>query len=124
MHRLPAGTIILVLEDEPLIRLDIEHMLQTAGFAAIGADSVANARAALAGQLPRVAILDALLPGGDSFALARELAATGTAIVFVTGYSPAIPEDLAIFPVVEKPFTPEDLVPAISGVLRRQRGEA
>ena len=80
MHRLPAGTTILVLEDEPLIRLDIEHMLQTAGFAAIGADSVANARAALAGQLPRVAILDALLPGGDSFALARELAATGTAM--------------------------------------------
>lgn len=124
MHKLPAGTIILVLEDEPLIRLDIEEMLHAAGFAALGADTVESARAKLAGQSPRVAILDALLPGGDSFALAREFAAAGAAIVFVTGYAAGIPEDLAEFPLVEKPFTPEDLVPAISGVLRKQRGEA
>ncbi|MBN9011119.1 MAG: response regulator [Rhizobiales bacterium] len=124
MRSLPAGTLVLVLEDEPLIRIDIDAMLRDAGFAIVAVDTVDGARGGLAGQFPRVAILDALLPGGgDTFAFARELAAAGTAIVFVTGYSPAIPEDLAIFPVVEKPFTPDDLVPSISAVLRRQRGE-
>ena len=32
MRSLPAGTLILVLEDEPLIRMDIEAMLQDSGF--------------------------------------------------------------------------------------------
>lgn len=123
MRSLPAGTLILVLEDEPLIRMDIEAMLQDSGFNVIAVDTLEKARNGLEGQSPRVAILDALLPDGDTFALARELASAGTAIVFVTGYSPAIPSDLELFPIVEKPFTPDDLVPAISAILRRQRGE-
>jgi response regulator NasT len=124
MRSLPPGTIVLVLEDEPLIRLDIAEMLRGAGFTAIAVDTLATARTELAGRVPRVAILDALLPDGDtSFDLARELAAAGAVIVFVTGYSPAIPADLATCPVVEKPFTPDDLVPAISAALARQRGE-
>jgi len=123
MRSLPAGTLVLVLEDEPLIRMDIEAMLQDAGFSVIAVDTLDGARQGLDGQSPRIAILDALLQDGDTFSLARELAASGTAIVFVTGYSPGIPADLAGFPVVEKPFTPDDLVPAISSILRRQRGE-
>lgn len=124
MRSLPAGTRVLVLEDEPLIRLDIEDMLREAGFTVLAGDTLSGARAALAEGAPRVAILDALLPEGDSFGLARDLAAAGAAIVFVTGYAGGIPDDLAAWPVVDKPFTPDDLVPVISRALAWQRSRA
>jgi DNA-binding response OmpR family regulator len=118
---MPSDWTLLILEDEPLIRVDIEEMLREAGHAAISVETLEKARAALAERLPDLAILDALLPDGDTFALARELLARGVAVVFVTGYASGIPEDLAACPLVEKPFTEEDLMAALAAAAAAAR---
>ena len=118
MPALPRDWTFLILEDEPLIRMDIEEMVQEAGSDAIAVETLEKARAALADRRrPDGAILDALLPDGDTFALARELIADRVAVIFVTGYAGGIPDDLATCPVVEKPFTPEDLMAAMAAAM-------
>jgi response regulator NasT len=118
MPALPRDWTFLILEDEPLIRIDIEEMVQEAGSDAIAVDTLEKARTALANRgRTDGAILDALLPDGDTFALARELIADRVAVIFVTGYAGGIPDDLAACPVVGKPFTPEDLMAAIAAAM-------
>lgn len=114
MPALPSDRTFLILEDEPLIRIDIEDMVREAGGAdVVVVETLEKARAALAERRPDGAILDALLPDGDTFALARELDAARVAVIFVTGYAAGIPADLSHCPVVEKPFRAEDLVAAM-----------
>jgi DNA-binding response OmpR family regulator len=114
MPALPRNWTFLILEDEPLIRIDIEEMVREAGSAAVAVDTLEKAHAALAERRPDGAILDALLAVGDTFALARELLAAGIAVIFVTGYAAGIPADLSLCPVVEKPFTAQDLMAAMA----------
>jgi DNA-binding response OmpR family regulator len=117
MPDLPAALTLLVLEDEPLIRMDMEDILRGAGSTVTTVATLEDARAILAERLPDVAILDALVPDGDTFALARELTAQHVAVVFVTGYPSGIPADLAGCPMVEKPFAPESLTAAVRAAL-------
>lgn len=114
---LRSALTLLILEDEPLIRMDMEDILRDAGSAITTAGTLESAGAILAAGLPDVAILDVLLPDGDTFALARELMGRQVAIVFVTGYPSGIPADLAAWPVVGKPFAPGDLTAAIGTAL-------
>ncbi len=111
---------VLVVEDEPLIGLDIEGILHAEGVTTHGAETLERARELIAVHRPDAAVLDALLPDGDSFTLARELAGAGIGVVFVTGYARGIPDDLSPCPVVEKPFTPEDLTKAVRDALERR----
>lgn len=113
---------ILVVEDEPLIGFDIEEMLIAEGAAPRRVQTLQEARRAIAAQRPDAAVLDALLPDGVTFPLARELVAAGIAIVFVTGYAPGIPPDLRRHPIVGKPFTPEELTTALLDALNRGAG--
>ena len=106
----PRNWTFLILEDEPLIRVDIEEIAREAGCATIAVETLEKARAALAETRPDGAILDALLPDGDTFTLARELLAADIVVIFVTGYAAGIPADLSFCPMVEKPFTTEDLM--------------
>ena len=117
MPALPRNWTFLILEDEPLIRIDIEEMVHDAGGATIAVETLEKARAALADGRPDGAILDVLLPDGDAFPLARELIAARIAVIFVTGYAAGIPPDLSLCPVVEKPFSAEDLVAAIAAAM-------
>jgi DNA-binding response OmpR family regulator len=113
MPALPGNWTFLILEDEPLIRIDIEDMVREAGGATVAVETLERARAALADKRPDGAILDALVPGGDTFAFARELIASKIAVIFVTGYAAGIPADLSGCPIVDKPFTARDLIAAM-----------
>jgi DNA-binding NtrC family response regulator len=114
---------LLVLEDEVLIRLDLEDALALAGARdIILVETIARARAHLAaGAPPHVALLDILVNDGRTFDLARELLGIGAKVIFVTGYRQGVAEDLVDCPVVEKPFTPQDLIAAILGVISSDR---
>lgn len=107
--------VIFVVEDEPLIALDIEGILDSIGIITIRvAETLARTRVHVtAVGLPDLAILDVLLPDGESFDLAREFLAGGVRIIFLTGYTYGIPADLRHCPVVEKPFAPDDLKAAV-----------
>ena len=118
-----SGT-VLVVEDEPLIRMTIEECLADEGFpvTAIGtsAEALALLRASPASY--RAAILDIGLPDGRGDQLAdalREIAA-GLPIVLCTGYgmgeirSRAFEQGRIV--MISKPFLSEALLEALRAV--------
>lgn len=105
-----AGKRILVLDDEFLIALDIQHILEAAGAAeVVCAGNAADAMAALRGGVRfDLAVLDVKLSGAarTSMTVAAALAKQDTPFVFLTGMRG---DDMHMkqfphAPVVEKPY--------------------
>ena len=112
----PQGAPILVVEDEPLIALDIEDSLTSLGAPVHVARTLSGARTLLATlPTPRLVLLDVVLPDGRSFDLAHELVSLGVPLVFLTGYDHGIPETLRHVTVMEKPFSTDALVAVVLG---------
>jgi DNA-binding response OmpR family regulator len=111
----PQPLTILVVEDEPLIALDIEDALTALGVTVRLARSIAEARRGLlAVPPPQLVLLDVVLPDGRSFDLAREILDMGLPLVFLTGYDHGIPEALKAVTVVDKPFSTDALIAVVS----------
>jgi DNA-binding response OmpR family regulator len=116
----PKFPTILLVEDEPLIALDVEDALTALGVTVRLARSIAEARLSLAAvPAPQLVLLDVVLPDGRSFDLAREILGMGVPLVFLTGYDQGIPEELNEVMVVDKPFSTDALV----AVVRRLSGK-
>lgn len=112
---------ILVVEDEPIIRLGLVATLEAAGFRVIGEAATRRAALMIAEQTPpEVAVLDINLYGiWDGFVIARDLVSRyGTKIVFMTSYqaSEVLERARACRPVaiVNKPASEREIVRAVS----------
>ena len=120
-----SGLHCLIVEDEFLIAVDYERILQSAGATRIvAARDLASARDALANTGPfDLVVLDMNLDGESTLPLARELIATQTPFVFITGYSmkSALPDDLVAAVVLEKPFEERTLVATLARIAKRGR---
>lgn len=104
---------ILVVEDQPLIALDLEDLLVSRGYTVLGPKaSVAEALECLTRTSPHAALLDIDLQGETSFEVGRELKRRGVPFVFATGTADldALPQDLAGAPVILKPWNVDDIV--------------
>lgn len=113
---------ILVVEDQPLIAMDLEDLLVSRGYAVLGPNgSVAEALDCLARNDPDAALLDIDLAGETSFEVGRELKRRGIAFVFATGTADlaSLPPDLAGAPVIFKPWN----VDAILSFLAEQTSQ-
>ena len=110
------GRRILVLEDEPLIALDLASTLEDAGWAVIGpAGTLAAARRLLDAGDPDLACLDLNIGTETSHDLARDLLARGVPVVFVSGRDArALPEDLRNVPVLGKPVRTSALLATLA----------
>ena len=97
---------VMVVEDEPLIALDIEAELTDRGFDIAGPfGSVADALACVAGDDVSIAILDISLGrGGNSFDIARALAAKHIPFIFLSGDAQKRPEEFKTRTVLTKPI--------------------
>jgi two-component system, response regulator PdtaR len=116
---------ILVAEDETIIRLDLEKILEAAGFevcaaAKDGEEAVELARS----EAPDLAILDVKMPGLDGIEAARRIIAERPIpIVMLTAYgqnelvSRAV--EAGVFGYLVKPFRETDLLPAIEAARAR-----
>ena len=81
------GIRVLVVEDEPIIALDIRQQLASAGFEVLGpATSVASALQLIAEPGCDVAILDVNLGNETSEPIAQKLQASGKPFVVLSGY--------------------------------------
>jgi CheY-like chemotaxis protein len=114
-----AGLRILVVEDEPLIAMDIEEQLLGAGGDVIGpATNLETARRLIADTSPDVALLDANLAGRRVDDLAFELRRRGIPFAFATGFGRAsLPEAFRYAPVLAKPFGSEEIVETVRELL-------
>lgn len=106
------GKRILVVEDEPLLALDIAFQLENAGVTVIGpAADAAEALALIEQYRFDAAMLDANLAGEPVDKIAETLALQGTPFIFVSGYGKdALPPSFADIDLLPKPFNCKQLL--------------
>jgi signal transduction histidine kinase len=123
-------TRILVVEDEPLIALDLTRRLGRMGYEVVATvDSAAMAVAAAAQHQPDLVLMDIRLQGEESGieAAAQIKESSQTPVVFLTAHADGITLEQAKavhpFGYIVKPFENEDLVTAIETALSRHQAE-
>lgn len=115
---------VLVVEDEPLVAFDTEHLLGDAGFSVVDTvDRVVDAVAVLERQEPiDLVLVDVRLADGDGVEVARAAHARGVAVLFVTGNCPTEGRALADG-CLSKPYAARDLLLAIEAIDQMRQGE-
>jgi CheY-like chemotaxis protein len=116
---------ILVVEDEPMVRAITVRSLRGRGYRVVVASNGAEALAVGAEELARVELLvtDMVMPGIDGRSVAEALRQRrpGLRVLFVSGYSPEAVSERGLlepgFQLLEKPFTPADLLARVRAVL-------
>jgi DNA-binding response OmpR family regulator len=103
---------VLVVEDEPLIALDVADHLKEAGFEILGpAGSVAAALKLLETQGCDLAVLDVNLGRETAAPIADALRAKSLPFLALSGYSSdQLPEGFNNAPMLTKPVDPKRLV--------------
>lgn len=115
---------LLLVEDEPLVAFDNEHVLGDAGFEIVATVArVADARRALGdGTGIDLVVTDVTLADGSGVEVARAAQAAGVPVMFVTGRFPAEAEAFAAG-CLTKPYAPKELVAAIRAIDQSLQGE-
>ena len=102
---------VLVVEDEPLIGMDIEDAVEGLGHEVVGPIAELDEALALAANAALgCAILDINIRGGHSYPVADMLLKRGLPVLLLTGYGvQTLPERLHEEVLLPKPFTGEQL---------------
>jgi response regulator NasT len=121
----PAPRRVVVAEDESLIRLDIVEILRDNGFDVVGEAGDGETAVQLATDLrPDLVIMDVKMPQLDGISAAEKLSKNHIApVVLLTAFSQKElverASEAGALAYVVKPFTPNDLLPAIEIALAR-----
>lgn len=116
--------LILIADDESIIRMGLRSMLEGLGHQVIAASNGREAIRMAERQRPDLAILDIRMPFTDGLQAARALAsANPLPILLLTAYSEADlierASDLPIHGYLVKPIQPEELGAAIAVAVKR-----
>lgn len=112
---------ILIVEDEPLVAFDNEHILRDAGYEIVATvDTVADAVSAMEEEIDLV-LADVRLSDGNGRDVARAAREKGVPLIFVTGGSPDDASALAVG-LLAKPYSQRDLIAAIEAVEAKLSG--
>lgn len=115
----PTGRVVVVAEDEPVIRRLLVKILNRAGHRVVSGGNAQEALRAIEESSARVSLLisDIKMPGVDGFALAREIRGRygNIPVVYISGYSEheRMPEDVA-GEFIGKPFSAATILEAVA----------
>ena len=113
-----AGRSILIVEDEPLIALEIVTAFQNAGAVALTARSLTEAIHLVEHDALSAAVLDFGLADGDADAVCARLDERHITFILHSGYTRhGLIYDRGT--VIPKPACPETLIKTVVGLLRR-----
>ena len=116
---------ILVAEDETLIRMDLVEMLGEAGYEVVAEASNGEEAVNLAAEVkPDLAILDVKMPVLDGISAAEKIISISPVLMLTAFSQKDLVErarDAGAMAYVVKPFTINDLVPAIEISVSRHR---
>ena len=127
-----GGRRVLVADDERSIRLLCRVNLSASGIDVLEAENGRNAVELARRERPDLVLLDVMMPEGDGWTVARELAADERTreipIVFLTARADAadkrMGQQLGGVGYLVKPFDPVAIGDYVEGVIRRvERGE-
>jgi len=115
---------ILVVEDEPLVAFDNEHLLQDAGYEVAGTcDTVEEARRIMEEEEEvDLVLLDINLTDGSGIEIARLAEEKQINVLFVTGDCPTEHKHLAVG-CLSKPYSDRVLKSAIEAIDALTRGD-
>ncbi|MYZ50334.1 PAS domain S-box protein [Propylenella binzhouense] len=113
------GKRILVVEDEPLVALEMEALLDSIGCEIVGpAGTVGDAMKLVARARPDAALLDVNLAGRSADSIAAELTKRGIPFAFATGYGrEGLPGAFKSAALVPKPLEPDQLTSTLMRLL-------
>lgn len=127
----PAGSVVLVVEDEPLICMNLTQMLEMMDFAAVGLGRAEAALQWLKGNPPpALMITDVSLPGMSGIQLAAEARGLHPAlpVLLASGHSPStmtLPAELQQgVGFLAKPYAMRQLEDAVRDAWARAQGAA
>ena len=108
---------LLVVEDEPLVAFDAEHLLGDAGYVVVGTvDGVAEAVRLIGdGSAIDLVLADVNLADGNGMDVAIAARAVDVPVMFVTGQRPSGAMTVAVG-CLSKPYAQRDLLAAIDAV--------
>ena len=108
---------ILIVEDEPLVAFDNEHLLEDAGYEVVSTvDNLADALEVLEAEALDLIVSDVTLRGeGDGIDLARAAAKKDVPLLFVTGNCPIEARSLSIG-CLAKPYSDKALKAALDAL--------
>lgn len=118
---------VLIVDDEPVIRMDLRAMLESMGHTVVGEADNGETALALARSLqPDLVIVDIMMPGMDGIELSRRLAKERIApVLILTAYSEEAmiegADRAGVLGYLVKPFREADLAPAIQMAISRYR---
>ena len=118
---------IAVVEDEDMMREELEAILQKAGYRTSGITHFENAAAAIFAASPDLVLLDLNLPGMGGFQICRELKQKSSIPVLVLTSRDQLQDelhalDLGADEFLTKPCRKERLLARVSNVLKRYEG--
>jgi len=114
--------LILVVDDEAIVRAATAHMIEDLGHEVEQAGSAAEALQRLRGGLaPDLLLTDYLMPGTNGAELAREVRALAPAlpILIATGYANLAGSSMEDLPLLPKPFRQAELAAMIGRLTRK-----
>ncbi|WP_010545832.1 response regulator [Sphingomonas elodea] len=119
-----AGKRVLIVEDEPLVALELATILGDAGMVVAGLAATAEeAMAAIAGMPADAVLLDGNLQGARVDDVAAALVARGMPFLFVSGYGrDHLPIGLGAVAVIDKPFDARMLLASLHQLFLPQDG--
>jgi two-component system cell cycle sensor histidine kinase/response regulator CckA len=119
-----GSELILIAEDEPLVRAQVVRILSRAGYSVLEAEDGLKALQLFAQHRDsiRMVLLDVIMPGMDGWQVFLRLEATCPAVkvAFTTGYAAdALPEDFGSRGkrLLSKPYRPDALLALVRDVL-------
>ena len=117
-----GGLSILVVEDEPLIALDMAALFQSAGAHVLTAQTLVQAATALEHHRISAAVLDYRIGAETTELLCRSLVGRGIPVMFYTGCG-ELQQSFSRTVVVEKPASGEALLRAMAGLAEPAHSE-
>ena len=120
-----AGSVrVIVAEDESIIRMDIVETMTENGFDVVAEADNGEDAVRLAHELkPGLIVMDVKMPKMDGISAAEEISKMGIPVVLLTAFSQTElvqrATEAGAMAYVVKPFTPNDLLPAIAIALSR-----
>ncbi len=123
----PQALKVLIIEDDPDVRLGCEQALQLEGIPTLSADSAEAARPLIDADFRGVVVSDIRLPRVDGMRFMRELLAVDAElpVVLITGHGDVSMAVQAMkdgaHDFIQKPFSPDHLVGVVRRALEKRR---